>query len=180
MDYKQFGNFLTPEDLDRIRYKRYKYVLRFGVMCLAFILLLGIVGEILAIGYNSIKYQPVNVSKTEYDAAQGLNNELRSRAAYLASTRPNNVNVIAALSAILSAKPDNIKFDNISISMANITITGKSGDMDTINSFVAKIDYPGMKASISNVGSSETINTYKVTISPDAGTKKPKQKEPAE
>lgn len=176
MQCKQFGNFLTAEDLDHVKYKRYKYIIRFGLICCVLFMIIGIIGELMAIGYNSIKYQPVVVNRAEYDAAQSLNNELRQRAEYLANTRPSNVNAISAMSAILQAKPDVVKFDNITITPANIFITGKSNEMDSINKFVQNIEYPGFKASVSNVGQSDGFSTYKITISPDNTANKPKAK----
>lgn len=175
MQCNQFGNFLAPEDIEHVRYKRYKYIIRFGLVCCVLFMIIGILGELMAIGYNSIKYQPVVVNRAEYEAAQMLNTELRQRAEYLANTRPSNVNAISAMSSILKAKPETVKFDNITITPANIFITGKSAEMDSINNFVRNIEYPGFKASVSNVGQNNGFNTYRITISPDSVVAKAKK-----
>ncbi|WP_455654331.1 hypothetical protein [Phascolarctobacterium sp.] len=181
---KRSGNFLPKQDIDQAEYQHNKQYIKMGLQMILTFIITGIICEILALGYARYSYQPVSYDAEKFNAGQKIHSSLKRQVALIEESRPNGINVLAIMSAVMSAKPAEVTLLSIDISETKSSFTGTAANIDSVNLFCNNIDLTGFKAVVETIktpnqnqtdGSQQfviSVEPDKAKLSPAGGNKK--------
>ena len=173
VDYtKRSGNFLSKQDIDQAEYQHNKEYIKMGLQMILTFVITGIICELIALGYARYSYQPVGYDAEKFNAGQKIHSALKHQVALIKESRPNGINVLATMSAVMHAKPAEVTLLSIDISETKSSFTGTAANIDSVNSFCNNIDLPGFKAIVEtiktpNQNQSDGAQQFVISIEPD-------------
>lgn len=172
MDSKRFGNFLPKQDVDYAIYQHNKQYIKMSLLMLLTFIVTGIICELIALSYAWYSYQPVAYDEEQFAAGQKIHSSLRRQVSLIEESRPNGINVLAIMSAVMRAKPADISLLTIDISDTKSSFTGTTANIDHVNLFCNNIELTGFKATVETIKTPNQTQTdgaqqFVISVEPD-------------
>ena len=169
---KRSGNFLRKQDIDQAEYRHNKQYIKMGLQMLLTFIATGIICECIALSYAWYSYQPVAYDVEKFNAGQKIHSSLQRQVALIEESRPNGINALAIMAAVMHAKPADVSLLAIEIGENKSSFTGTTANIDSVNLFCNDIDLTGFKATVETIKTPNQNQTagaaqFVISVEPD-------------
>ena len=151
MSFQNYGNFLPGSDIEKARYKEKKPLISFVLILVCIFFFVGIIVNLLVIGYTAWAYHPISVNEAQFNDAQKLHSDLQRAVKAIKDTKLPHGSAVKVAAFTVVHKPGGIFLKTISITDKKITVSGTAPTVEDVHVYMNGLLLDGKAPVLENI-----------------------------